>query len=267
MPVMIWCVTRKIRRGNKSPLQSLRNNVDMPKSRPSAPRPSGGGSARSKSHPAGRTPRPSSGQNPVAKSPNAGKPGGANRPTQPGPKAAAQGKRPSDTHVSSYSVGSPLNRQVGFFQSSGARLVGLALVLAICVLMVLPVARNYFNQRANLSELEQDLAAREEINADLENQLDRWKDDKFVIAQARERLTFVFPGERPYRVMDSEDFVPPEETKTGPQIKPEVKEPWFTTLWSSVEQAGNVGSPDSNTKEDPDAGDKDSQTEPATKAE
>lgn len=231
----------------------------MPKSRPSAPRPSGGGSARNKSHPAGRTPRPSSGQNPVAKSPNAGKPGGANRPTQPGAKPAAQGKLPSDSHVSSYSVGSPLNRQVGFFQSTGARLVGLGLVLAICVLMVLPVARNYFNQRANLSELQQDLAAREEVNADLKNQLDRWKDDKFVIAQARERLTFVFPGERPYRVMDSEEFVPPEETNSGPQIKPEVKEPWFNTLWSSVEQAGNIGSPDSATKDNPAKGTEESE--------
>lgn len=240
-----------MRRGNNSPLLGLRNNVGMPKSRPTAPRPSGGGPARNKSHPAGRTPRPSSGQNPVAKSPNAGKPGGATRPTQPGPKPAAKSSRPLDSHVSSYSVGSPLNRQVGFFQSTGARLVGFGLVLAICVLMVLPVARNYFNQRANLAELQQDLEAREKVNADLENQLDRWQDDKFVIAQARERLTFVFPGERPYRVMDSEDFVPPQEPNSGPQIKPEVKEPWFNTLWSSVEQAGNIGSPDSVTKEDP----------------
>lgn len=138
----------------------------------------------------------------------------------------------------------------------------LGLVLAICVFMVLPVARSYFHQRGAISELEQDLAEREELNENLANQLDRWKDDKFVIAQARERLTFVFPGEQPYRVMDADEFEPPRDIESAPQIKPEVQEPWFTTMWDSIQQAGNVGTEDSTTKnfgpensdqEDPDA--------------
>lgn len=164
--------------------------------------------------------------------------------------------------MSSYSVGSPLNRQIGFFQSTGMRLIVLGLVLAICVFMVLPVARSYLHQRSAISELEQDLAEREELNENLANQLDRWKDDKFVIAQARERLTFVFPGEQPYRVMDADKFEPPAPTETAPQIKPDVEEPWFTTMWDSIQQAGNVGTEASTTKnsgadgsdaEDPDA--------------
>ena len=128
------------------------------------------------------------------------------------------------------------------------RLIVLGLVLAICVFMVLPVARSFLHQRSAISELEQDLAAREELNENLANQLDRWKDDKFVIAQARERLTFVFPGEQPYRVMDADKFEPPEPTETAPQLKPETQEPWFTTMWDSIQQAGNVGTEDSTTK-------------------
>lgn len=151
----------------------------------------------------------------------------------------------------------------------------LGLVLAVCVLLVLPVARNYFNQRTELQNLANDLQAREELNQDLANQLDRWRDDKYVTAQARERLTFVFPGENPYRVMDSDQFVLPQEEPSGPQIKPDVQEPWYNSMWSSIEQAGNVGTEDSKTKTAPDTkksepdtpGPTESQTQPATKTD
>ncbi len=199
----------------------------MTAKRPPAPRPTGSGSARAHSRPAGRPGRPGSGSTPAAKGAKA----------KSGQPAAPE----TQSHVSAYAVGSPLNRQAGFFQSTGARLVVLALVLGICILMVLPVARNYFNQRSNLKALENDLAARQEQNEDLQNQLDRWKDDKYVIAQARERLTFVMPGEKPYRVMDAEAFVAPEETPESPLIKPDMSEPWFNTVWSSIEETGNLG--------------------------
>ena len=106
--------------------------------------------------------------------------------------------------------------------------------------LVWPSVRVYNEQRASNSALaaERD-AAQAEVD-DLDAQLARWQDPAFVVAQARERLAYVYPGETPYRVVDPEVARPAavgsvDEAANGDAVD---GEPWFDSLWASIEAAG-----------------------------
>jgi len=109
------------------------------------------------------------------------------------------------------------------------------------VVVVLPSLRAYTRQRDRLSELRAEAEfARTEV-ADLEAELARWDDPAYVIAQARERLSYVVPGETPYRVVDPETVtgdVPPETQPDVPAIRDGV--PWYSVVWDSIENPGGA---------------------------
>lgn len=88
-------------------------------------------------------------------------------------------------------------RASGLLHTGTSRLVVLSLVILVCVSLLVPVVRNYMKQYNQLAELDEQITAQQTTNAELTNELRRWEDDNFVIAQARERLTFVFPGKHP----------------------------------------------------------------------
>ncbi len=123
------------------------------------------------------------------------------------------------------------------------RVVVLILVLVLALAVILPSLRAYARQSDRLAELRAEAeAAREEV-AELEAELARWDDPSYVIALARERLTYVLPGETPYRVVDPETVTgdPSTEPDTEPlPIRDGV--PWYVDLWESLENPGD-GSP------------------------
>lgn len=114
----------------------------------------------------------------------------------------------------------------------------LVLVLGLAVALVLPSLRVYTQQQAELGALhaERD-AARAEVD-DLTAQIARWNDPAFVVAQARERLAYVFPGETPFRVVDPE-FVSVAGSASGTAAKDDADaRPWFATMWGSIIEVG-----------------------------
>lgn len=102
---------------------------------------------------------------------------------------------------------------------------------ALALTLAIPV-RAWLSQRAEIAALEADVAAAKVRVADLEQQVDDWNDPAFVIAQARSRLHFVFPGEVGYVVLGSDDRpVSPDPTPEG------ANDPWYSLLWESTRQA------------------------------
>lgn len=102
--------------------------------------------------------------------------------------------------------------------------------------VILPSLRAYTRQRDRLIELRAAAEdARTEV-AELEAELARWDDSAYIAAQARERLSYVMPGETPYRVIDPETAMgalPPEAEPDGPAIRDGV--PWYAVVWKSIE--------------------------------
>jgi cell division protein FtsB len=119
-----------------------------------------------------------------------------------------------------------------------------AVVLGVVILalaMLLPALRAYLDQQNSLGALRAEAqTARTEVS-DLEAEVERWQDPAFIVAEARERLAYVFPGETPYRVVDPEfvevAVVQAAQTQAGESDT--FDGPWFNALWQSVSAAGN----------------------------
>jgi cell division protein FtsB len=117
--------------------------------------------------------------------------------------------------------------------TSRAVILGVVL-LALAMSYVFPL-RIYLTQQAEISELRVSHQAQREHIAGLEAEADRWADDEYVRIQARKRRFFVEPGEIPIIIVWDE-----EETGDAggdPDDGPQRAEPWWSTLWSSVEAA------------------------------
>lgn len=143
----------------------------------------------------------------------------------------------------------PPVKATGWMRIFTVRSAVLLLVTLMGFILIMPTALQYGKQRTANQELAAQLAASRASNADLENERSRWLDERYVIAQARERLTFVFPGEVPYRVIDPDSVVeaPVDDTAVEPITDGAVTtglgsgQPWYSTVWESVEIAGNAG--------------------------
>ena len=120
------------------------------------------------------------------------------------------------------------------------RVAILLLVIALAVAVALPSVRAYISQQETLGDLRAEAqSGREEVD-DLTAEVARWEDPAFVVAQARERLTYVFPGETPYRVVDAEVIDGPADGSPAAEREPAAMagEPWYDRLWGSVVDAG-----------------------------
>lgn len=126
----------------------------------------------------------------------------------------------------------------------------IAVVVLLAVVLLLPTLRAYVNQTGELRALRAEVAAAEAERDDLQVQLGRLDDEAYVIAQARDRLSYVMPGERAWRVIDPDTVVDDLDPETGRKITdgPVGVEgndgaPWYTSLWRSVQLAGEQPAP------------------------
>jgi cell division protein FtsB len=118
------------------------------------------------------------------------------------------------------------------------RVTGRATVLCMLLIGLLlayayPV-RVYLSQQNEIDQLERSQAAQRQHIDDLAGQLQKWNDAEYVKAQARGRLLFVLPGEKPLVVVDNQNTggtaaTAPSSDRAGG--------PWYGKLWSSIRTA------------------------------
>jgi hypothetical protein len=122
------------------------------------------------------------------------------------------------------------------------------MVVTLAFILVFPTARLYMSQQVEKAELRSAVEAAKAENGDLKAQLGRWEDPAFVKAQARERLTYVMPGERSYRVSDPQN-APSPPASAAPSSAPQhlaansdadAVDPWYAVLWDSTVVAGST---------------------------
>src|SRR5690606_31805760 len=116
----------------------------------------------------------------------------------------------------------PETRTARIARVLSVRALALGVVLLVAFSVLLPTVRAYLGQRAELESLAQEVAAVEQQHEELQAELDRWSDEAYVAARARERLSFVMPGETAYRVIDPEAVTEPltVENDAGPLAGP-----------------------------------------------
>jgi cell division protein FtsB len=180
----------------------------------------------------GRPPAPRTGSTPVA-------PRSATRPASSRPASRGSAATPPRGVPRTESV------QVRVPRLFTVRVMVLGVVSLLAFVLVFPTLRSYLAQRVELEQLHAKVAEARQRNEDLEANLARWDDEKYVIAQARDRLAFVLPGETAYRVRDPE-VVPPESAPeipaqgSGPVLGEDSTQPWYAVVWESVRIAGEA---------------------------
>lgn len=88
----------------------------------------------------------------------------------------------------------------------GLRLSGFSFVmmgiLVLAVVVLAPSVRTYAEQRQQIDELRATVAAQEAEVDNLKDERERWNDRTFVTTQARDRLSYVMPGDISFLVLN-----------------------------------------------------------------
>ncbi|KQT02623.1 septation ring formation regulator EzrA [Cellulomonas sp. Leaf395] len=118
-------------------------------------------------------------------------------------------------------------------------------VVLLAFVLVYPTLHSYLEQKVEVDQLRAQVAAAQERNDDLRADLRRWDDPAYVTAQARERLSFVLPGEKAFRVVDPETVPDTAPVADGPATVLDSGStlPWYATVWESIEVAGTTPAP------------------------
>jgi cell division protein FtsB len=115
------------------------------------------------------------------------------------------------------------------------RAVVLLLVFAALVMSLAYPLREFIAQRAEIGALQRELAAREASVVALQTKKELWRDPAFVQQQARERLHYVFPGEKGLVLLSPDDVKQARAPEVRVATEPPV--PWYDELWTSVQAA------------------------------
>lgn len=169
---------------------------------------------------------------------------------KPGVKTTSRGGKGSNTvrnGKSPKATGAANRKTTSKGQQGAVRSSAMPLTFFIAVIIVilgsiqlLSTFHTYALNLAELNSLRNQEAALVAKKAELENDIKRWDDDAYVTAQARERLGFVFPGERSVRVLHPEavtgDAATGNDEASTPSDTGQTR-PWYKDMFSSFGKA------------------------------
>ena len=118
------------------------------------------------------------------------------------------------------------------------RAIALVGVVSLLVVTLAVPIRELINQRQQIAALAAQNAVVQAQVDDLTVEADRLKDPAFVTSLIRERLHYLLPGEVGYVVLDPAEAPAPA---TVAALKP--KQPWYSSMWSSIQKVDQAGHP------------------------
>lgn len=122
------------------------------------------------------------------------------------------------------------------------RLVGLAAIVVLLSIMLVPTIRRYLAQRDEIAALERSIVEQQRQVDQLAQDRARWDDPAYVEQQIRTRLYFVKPGETSYVVLDPRTGQRSEVDAKVVGVDPDAKErPWYGQVWGSLQVADTLG--------------------------
>jgi cell division protein FtsB len=117
------------------------------------------------------------------------------------------------------------------------RMLALAVVMIAITIMLAPTVKIFFDKRAELAALSDDIAARQAEGDRLRQQISRWQDPNYVKQQARDRINMVMPGETGYWVFGSDLPAGTSSSQNAATAQDPADLPWVDSLWESVRRA------------------------------
>ncbi|HEX9229078.1 MAG TPA: septum formation initiator family protein [Arthrobacter sp.] len=118
------------------------------------------------------------------------------------------------------------------------RMLALLVVMIAITIMLAPTVKIFFEKRAEIAELQADIAAKQSEQNDLRRQVSRWQDPNYVKQQARDRINMVMPGETGYWVFGSDLPAGSTSGAAGAGSAQDPAElPWVDSLWDSIRRS------------------------------
>ena len=118
------------------------------------------------------------------------------------------------------------------------RMLALLVVMIAITIMLAPTVKIFFEKRAEIAELQADIAAKQSEQNDLRRQVSRWQDPNYVKQQARDRINMVMPGETGYWVFGSDLPAGSSSGAAGAGLAQDPAElPWVDSLWDSIRRS------------------------------
>ncbi|WP_237564279.1 FtsB family cell division protein [Actinomyces sp. 432] len=151
--------------------------------------------------------------------------------------ADSERARTSDSQRAAAYAGPRLGGADGL--STPMRLLILAGVVLLAFVVVFPSLRGYLTQRAQYDAVLEQIDEARATSTALEEEMARWEDNDYVKAQARERLSYVMPGETTYVVVGADSFGDDADAATSKSAA-EARLPWYQELRESARVAGQV---------------------------
>jgi len=123
-----------------------------------------------------------------------------------------------------------------------SRATVLVLVLCSLVAILAYPTRQFISQRSDIAAQRAKAEHAKQQVEQLRKERARWQDPEYVKAQARERLHYAMPGETPFVSVDPS---PPASAKpasafTAPAQAAKAAQPWYTSVWDSVDAADSA---------------------------
>ena len=127
---------------------------------------------------------------------------------------------------------------LGGIRFSGFTVIMLALVVLGAFVLV-PTISTYVDQRQTIAALEESVQLTQAQIDELKAEQERWHDDAYIMAQARERLYYTKPGEVPYLIVNDLDEAdqPKDAAPVSDQVE-EAESDWGGQLLRSITEAG-----------------------------
>jgi cell division protein FtsB len=158
----------------------------------------------------------------------------ASRPVQAGLRVGRPGQRPSGRRSTRAAATAAAVVRRPLF--TGRTVLLAALVLLMALTLAGPV-RGWLNGRAQIAQLAAEGSAQEQQIRDLRAQVARQSDPDYVARQARERLTYVLPGDRLVVVVDGTTASGDAGTLPSTSAHSGARPPWYTGLMDSITTA------------------------------
>jgi cell division protein FtsB len=153
------------------------------------------------------------------------------------PRGAARGGRGGAGVGTEVDADSAPERWLANIRISGFTFIVLVL-LVLGVIVLAPSLKLLIEQQQQISGLQNSVTDQNNEVDKLKDQVARWDDPAYIVAQARNRLLFVYPGEYSYLVVDKgEKSTTTDGAPISPQIQ-DTKVDWLQSLTSSLLTAG-----------------------------
>ncbi|MEZ2372211.1 septum formation initiator family protein [Arthrobacter sp. RCC_34] len=169
--------------------------------------------------------------------------GGASGPAKPKqPGGAAGGKSATAGRPASSSTAPGAGKAAAEptpvpARAFSGRLLALGLVMLAITVLLAPTVKNWWDQRQQIAQLQEDIRTKQADQDELKKQIVRWHDPAYVQQQARDRINMVMPGEIGYWVFGKEGGTAGVSAPEGTTAPVPGDTPWTQKFLESVREA------------------------------